>query len=78
MLDGRDWSGAKFSKSLYVKNDAYKNINSAFIKTYGKSGFEKLWYEVESWIKDPKKFSRDYSIEYFQILMEALDERSIR
>lgn len=76
-----DWSGAKFSKSLYVKDDTYKNINRAFInyeqfiKTYGTNGFEKLWYEVESWIKEPKKFFRDYSIEYFQMIMEDLDER---
>lgn len=67
-----DWSGAKFSKSLYLKSDAYKSINQAFInydnfiETYGESGIEKLWYEVFSWIKEPKKFFRDYSVDYFE------------
>lgn len=72
-----DWSGAKFSKSLYLKNDAYKNINSAFInydnfiEYYGEKGREKLWKEVKSWIDEPKKFFRNYSIDYFQMLMEG-------
>lgn len=67
-----DWSGAKFSKSLYLKNDSYKNINQAFInydnflKIYGEIGIEKLWDEVFSWVKEPKKFFRDYSVEYFE------------
>ena len=42
-----DWSGAKFSKSLYLKNDAYNDINSAFINynnfinIYGLNGIKK-------------------------------------
>ena len=67
-----DWSGAKFSKSLYLKSDAYKNINQAFINydnfinTYGEIGIEKLWNEVSSWIVEPQKFFRDYSVDYFE------------
>lgn len=67
-----DWSGAKFSKSLYLKSDAYKNINQAFINydnfinVYGEMGIEILWNEVFSWIKEPKKFFRDYSVDYFE------------
>ena len=72
-----DWSGAKFSKSLYLKNDAYKNINSAFINYnnfinfYGLDGINKLRNEVKSWIDEPKKFFRNYSIDYFQDVMEG-------
>ncbi len=71
-----DWSGAKFSKSLYLKNDAYKDINKAFISYdnfinyYGVQGMNKLWEEVRSWIEEPKKFFRDYSVDYFQMIME--------
>lgn len=74
-----DWSGAKFSKSMYLKNDAYKDINSAFInynnfvKTYGENGIVLLWNEVKSWINDPKKFFRNYSVDYFQNIMEGSD-----
>lgn len=66
-----DWSGAKFSKSLYLKSDAYKNMNQAFInydnfvKVYGEKGIELLWKEVSSWVEEPKKFFRDYSVDYF-------------
>lgn len=71
-----DWSGAKFSKSLYLKNDAYKDTNSAFInydnfiEYYGEYGMDKLWNEVKSWIDEPKKFFRNYSVDYFQMVME--------
>jgi len=72
-----DWSGAKFSKSLYLKSDAYKHINKAFInydnflKVYGEVGIELLWEEVSSWVKEPKKFFRDYSVDYFENVMES-------
>lgn len=71
-----DWSGAKFSKSLYLKENAYKDINNAFINynnfinMYGKDGIKKLWNEVKSWIDEPKRFFRNYSIDYFQDVME--------
>jgi len=71
-----DWSGAKFSKSLYLKKEAYKDINEAFINYnnfinfYGIEGINKLWSEVKSWIDNPKKFFRNYTVEYFQDIME--------
>ena len=71
-----DWSGAKFSKSLYLKNDAYKDINGAFInydsfiKCYGDKGIDILWKEVNNWVEDPKKIFRNYSVDYFQMIME--------
>lgn len=75
-----DWSGAKFSKSLYLKNDAYKDINSAFINydnfinCYGIRGIKKLWNEVNSWFDEPRKFFRNYSVDYFQMIMENENE----
>lgn len=70
-----DWSGSKFSKSLYLKNDAYRDINQAFINynnfinCYGKIGMKKLWNEVCKWISEPKKFFRNYSVDYLQMIM---------
>lgn len=71
-----DWSGAKFSKSLYLEDNAYKDINKAFINYnnfidfYGKKGIKILWKEVASWLDEPKKFFRNYSVDYFQEVME--------
>ena len=74
-----DWSGAKFSKSLYLENDAYKDINRAFInydsfiECYGNKGIDTLWKEVKSWIEEPKKFFRNYSVDYLQAIIEEND-----
>ncbi len=72
-----DWSGAKFSKSMYIIDESYSNrymniINyKNFMDTYGNEGFNKLWFEINSWVNDPKKFFRNYSIEYItQIIQE--------
>ena len=71
-----DWSGAKFSKSLYLKKDSYANVNQAFINynnfihIYGNEGLLKLWEEIKSWIEEPKKFFRNYTVEYFNKVME--------
>lgn len=69
-----DWSGAKFSKSLYLKK-SYSNINKAFLdfrvfkETFGEQGLIKLWNECESWVSDPKKFFRNYSVEYLDLIL---------
>lgn len=74
-----DWSGAKFSKSLYVKSDAYKYLPqglmdfSKFEETYGDEGFEILWKEVNSWVNSPKKLFRNYSVDYFKLLLSKND-----
>lgn len=71
-----DWSGSKFSKSLYLKSDAYRYLPqglidfSQFRSTYGAKGFENLWNEVKSWTENPKKFFRDYSVDYFKLLLK--------
>ncbi|MEA2003789.1 MAG: hypothetical protein U9O53_02410 [archaeon] len=49
-----DWSGAKFSKSIYVKKETYKGIPQGFInyktflKEFGDDGFLKLWDEIQT------------------------------
>jgi len=71
-----DWSGAKFSKSLYVKSDAYKYLPqglidfSKFEEAYGEKGFDLLWKEVCSWVDSPKKLFRNYSVDYFKLLLQ--------
>jgi len=72
-----DWSGAKFSKSLYLKENSYKDINQAFVnydnfkRIYTEKGLFKLWQEVESWISEPKRFFRNYTVDYFMEVMEG-------
>lgn len=71
-----DWSGAKFSKFLYVEKESYDEVPEGlinyehFISNYGDNGFSKLWKEIESWPQNPKKLFRNYSIEYFANLLE--------
>lgn len=70
-----DWSGAKFSKSLYVRTGAYDYLPkglidfSSFLPTYGMEGFNKLWGEVQEWVKNPNKLFRNYSVDYFQLIL---------
>lgn len=70
-----DWSGAKLSKSLYVKEGAYTYLPSYMInydnlrKELGTMGLLKLYTEVHGWLEEPYKLFRNYSIYYF---MEVL------
>lgn len=70
-----DWSGAKLSKSLYVKEGAYKYLPTFMInfdnlrKEKGPMGLTKVYTEVHSWLEEPYKLFRNYSIYYF---MEVL------
>lgn len=72
-----DWSGAKFSKSLYVKDGSYDDLPlglkdyQTFMSCYGDDGIKKLWIEVKSWLENPLKFFRNYSIEYILCIMEG-------
>lgn len=69
-----DWSGAKFSKSVYVQKGTY-DVPEGFLnmvefkKQYGQEGLEKLWDEVKSWMEDPKKLFRNYSSEYLSYVL---------
>ncbi len=57
-------------------NQAYREylkeglINySEFDNQYGKDGFETLYKEINGWVNDPKKFIRDYTIEYIDSIL---------
>lgn len=72
-----DWSGSKLSKRMYVGNQAYREyykeglINySEFFNQYGENAFEDLYKEIQTWIDDPKKFIRDYTIEYMDAVLK--------
>ena len=75
-----DWSGAKLSKSLYVKQNAYKYLPSYLInyenliKEKGKKGIEKMYNIVAEWIDEPYKLFRDYSVYYFMKRFEEYEK----
>ncbi|MFH1566068.1 MAG: hypothetical protein ABIB98_02600 [bacterium] len=66
-----DWSGAKLSKSMYVKHGAYKYLPDylvsyeRFHERFGEKGIAKLHCEVKSWLENPYKLFRTYSVYYF-------------
>lgn len=71
-----DWSGSKLSKRMYVGNLAYREylkeglINySEFYNQYGEIGFQRLYNEINKWVSEPKKFIRDYTIEYIDAIL---------
>ena len=72
-----DWSGAKFSKSLYVDAGAYDSLPigvmdyKSFMSSYGESGLIALWNEVTQWVDSPAMFFRNYSIEYILNVLEG-------
>ncbi|MBI4981100.1 hypothetical protein HZC30_06105 [Candidatus Woesearchaeota archaeon] len=67
-----DWSGAKFSKSVYVEKGTYKDVPEEFVnftkfeESFGLEGLIKVLDEVRIWISDPKKIYRNYSVEYLR------------
>lgn len=67
-----DWSGAKFSKSLYINNpeylDQYKDFMNmdSLLEKYGEDKLKDLYTECLSWVKESSKFYRNYSIDYFK------------
>lgn len=66
-----DWSGAKLSKSLYVKHGAYRYLPDylvsyeRFYKRFGEKGIKRLYCDVRSWVENPYKLFRAYSVYYF-------------
>lgn len=66
-----DWSGAKLSKSLYVKENAYAYLPKYLInyenliEEKGKKGLNKMYDIISEWVDEPYKLFRDYSIYYF-------------
>lgn len=79
-----DWSGAKLSKTLYVRERGYQAMelfgtdglcSFARLKSRfggdGAKGLRRIWEEVERWVEDPRKLFRAYSVEYLQrVIME--------
>ena len=61
-----DWSGAKMSKSLYVKEGAYSDIPKAFVnyvflkEKYGIEGLKILYKIVSNWFSKPYMLFRHY------------------
>ncbi|MBP9778794.1 MAG: hypothetical protein KBD25_06415, partial [Rickettsiaceae bacterium] len=78
-----DWSGAKLSKSLYVKEGAYKYLPQylvnyeAFKSQFGVPGFEKLFNEIDLWVREPYRLFRNYSVYYFINLFENGNDSNI-
>lgn len=72
-----DWSGAKFSKSIYVNSSTYNSLPKGLVnyhdfkKDYGKTGLEKVWNEINNWTSESKKLFRNYSIEYMKSVIEG-------
>lgn len=78
-----DWSGAKLSKSLYVREGGYRAMKElgmeglcsyAKLKSdYGEAGLKLLWAEVEAWFANPHKlFRASYSVEYFRGILQGI------
>ncbi len=72
-----DWSGAKLSKSLYVRERGYRvmevlgtdglcsfEVMRERFGGDGARGLRRVWEEVEGWVGDPRKLFRAYSVEY--------------
>lgn len=78
-----DWSGAKLSKSLYVKEGAYSDlpaylINYSFLKR--DKGIESLRIIndiTDDWINNPYLLFRNYSIYYFKKEFEEYEKRNL-
>lgn len=77
-----DWSGAKLSKALYVREggyDAMAQLGTDSLCSYarlrakfggdGSKGLKAFWDEVQRWVADPRKLFRTYSVEYLQRVM---------
>ncbi|PGG98969.1 hypothetical protein AJ79_08744 [Helicocarpus griseus UAMH5409] len=74
-----DWSGAKLSKALYVRDGGYEAMKlfgteglcsfTQLKSRFGDDGVEglrRLCEEVQRWFEDPRKLFRAYSVEYLQ------------
>ena len=69
-----DWAGSKISKSLYVKDGAYEYLKERgmdYLLSFAEMKRKKdpfiLFRLVESWVKEPKKLFRPFSVEYLHM-----------
>lgn len=71
-----DWSGAKLSKSIYLKNNAYNDLPPYLLdyeklkEKFGDNGLKLLAKETDEWIRSPYKLFRSYSVDYFKYIFE--------
>ena len=78
-----DWSGAKLSKSLYVKDGAYKYLPNFLInyeylkKEYGIQGLNNIYNITSKWINNPYMLFRHYSVYYFIKEFDKMNEKAI-
>ena len=78
-----DWSGAKISKSLYVKEGAYSDLPPYLINYKGlknEKGIEALSIIqtiTDNWIDNPYMLFRNYSIYYFKKEFDEYEKRNI-
>lgn len=77
-----DWSGAKLSKTLYVREGGYEamkvfgtdglcsfaRLKSQFVVDGedDTEGLRRVWQEVQGWVEDPRKLFRTFSVDYLQ------------
>ncbi|KXX73501.1 hypothetical protein MMYC01_209964 [Madurella mycetomatis] len=69
-----DWSGAKLSKSLYVREGGYEMMRvlgtdglcsyAQLKEQFGVVGLRRVWEEVGRWMRDPRRLFRAWSVEY--------------
>ncbi|GAB1314645.1 hypothetical protein MFIFM68171_04855 [Madurella fahalii] len=69
-----DWSGAKLSKSLYVRAGGYDMMRvlgtdglcsyAVLREQLGEEGLRRVWEEVGRWMRDPRRLFRAWSVEY--------------
>jgi len=71
-----DWAATKLSKRMYIGNSAYRELNRQGLinitnlkNDYGQDAYNKLWEEINSWIIDTRKFFRDYSVDYLDMIL---------
>ncbi|THH32896.1 hypothetical protein EUX98_g1267 [Antrodiella citrinella] len=75
-----DWAGSKLSKSLYVKDGAYKymeTLNMTRFLSYKKAqesgtDWTPLFKDVKDWLEDPKKLFGAKSVDYIRLLIDGM------
>lgn len=78
-----DWSGAKLSKSLYVKEGAYSDlpsylINYGYLKqAKGIESLDVIHNITNNWIENPYLLFRNYSIYYFKKEFEEYEKSNL-
>lgn len=78
-----DWSGAKLSKSLYVKEGAYSDlpsylINYEYLKnSKGIEALNVIHNITDDWIENPYLLFRNYSIYYFKKEFEEYEKSNL-